>query len=90
MDTGNGNFVELIKKENSGSTAAEKAKEAVNYYDESGEIEYAGKDYIRLCRALVVAMEEIERDQLKSGNWDTQNGMLEALAILRKHLEADK
>jgi len=90
MDTGNGNFVELIKKENSGSTAAEKAKEAVNYYDESGEIECAGKDYIRLCRALVVSMEEIERDQLKSGNWDTQNGMLEALAILRKHLEEEK
>jgi len=43
-----------------------------------------------ICRAVLAAMDEIERDQLKSGNWDTQNGMVEALSILREHLEVKK
>lgn len=40
----------------------------------------------RICKAILDAMEEIKQDQLKSGNWDAQNGMLEALKILNKYL----
>lgn len=72
----------------------EKAKEIIDnsnrgYYDNISYLEIV-KYSPDICHALLGAMEEIERDQLKSGNWDTQNGMLEALEILRKHLGVEK
>jgi hypothetical protein len=72
----------------------EKAKDIVEW-DKYGFYENLkdtdiGKFSPPICRALLGAIGEIERDQLKSGNWDTQTGMLGALEIIRKHLGVEK
>ena len=44
----------------------------------------------KICKALLEAMDEIEKRQLENNNWDEQNGMLKALEILHNHLGAGK
>jgi hypothetical protein len=72
----------------------EKARSAVDYYDDSmGHIGSVGEEYIRLCRALLGAMEEIEEIELHKNN-DYQRAYTAGFdlckSIFLKHLEVDE